>query len=210
MPRLLPLFPLQLVAFPGVAMPLHIFEPRYRQMVGEAEANGSEFGIVLARDGGVARAGCTVVVEQVLERFADGRFDVMTRGQRRFQIQSIDEELDYLRGEVEYFADLDEAPVAAGLRSDAILAWHELQKQTDTEFGGTPPDPDDPLLSFRLSASLGDLDAQSSLLLMQSESERLRLIISLVPKLVERRSYVTKMHKIGPTNGHGHKPADAG
>ena len=53
MPRLLPLFPLQLVAFPGSAIPLHIFEERYKLMVGEAEAAGSEFGIVLARDNGI-------------------------------------------------------------------------------------------------------------------------------------------------------------
>src|SRR5580692_10988595 len=60
MNQLLPLFPLQLVAFPGSAVPLHIFEDRYKEMVGEAEAKGSEFGIVLAREGGIVNAGCTV------------------------------------------------------------------------------------------------------------------------------------------------------
>ena len=86
MSRLLPLFPLQLVVFPGSAVPLHIFEERYREMVGEAEAAGSEFGIVLAKDDGIVNTGCTVIVEDVLERYPDGRFDVLTRGQRRFEI----------------------------------------------------------------------------------------------------------------------------
>src|SRR6185437_3827303 len=107
MARLLPLFPLQLVIFPGCAVPLHIFEERYKEMVGEAEAAGTEFGIVLAKDGGIVNAGCTVVVESVLKRYADGRLDILTRGQRRFIIRSLDQDKDYLRGEVEYFNDED-------------------------------------------------------------------------------------------------------
>src|SRR4051812_31340685 len=103
MARVLPLFPLQLVALPGNAIPLHIFEERYREMVGEAEASNSEFGIVLAKDGGIVNAGCTVVVESVLQRYPDGRFDVLTRGQRRFRLLSLNEDKAYLRGEVEYF-----------------------------------------------------------------------------------------------------------
>ena len=111
MKRLLPLFPLQLVAFPGSALPLHIFEDRYKEMVGEAEASGSEFGIVLTREGGIVNAGCTVIVEAVLQRYPDGRFDVMTRGYRRFEILALDQEKDYLRGDVEYFDDEDSSPV---------------------------------------------------------------------------------------------------
>ena len=119
MNRLLPLFPLQLVAFPGSAIPLHIFEERYKEMVGEAEARRSEFGIVLAKDGGISNAGCTVVVEQVLQRYPDGRFDLIARGQRRFEIVSLDQEKDYLRGDVEFFSDEDNAPPDAVLRQRA-------------------------------------------------------------------------------------------
>ena len=72
-------------------------------MVGEAETSGTEFGIVLAKDNGIVNAGCTVVVEKVTERYPDGRFDVVARGQRRFSLISIDQEKDYLRGEVDYF-----------------------------------------------------------------------------------------------------------
>ena len=95
MARLLPLFPLQLVVFPGAAIPLHIFEERYRDMVGEAEARGTEFGIVRTitrgEETGIAHTGCTVTVESVVNRYPDGRFDVITRGRRRFQIVSLDE-----------------------------------------------------------------------------------------------------------------------
>jgi Lon protease-like protein len=61
--RLLPLFPLQVVVFPRTPLPLHIFEERYKEMVGGAIRDNSEFGIVLAKDGGIVNAGCTVTVE---------------------------------------------------------------------------------------------------------------------------------------------------
>jgi len=97
--RLIPLFPLQLVVFPRTRLPLHIFEERYKEMVGEAIRDESEFGIVLARDGGILNAGCTVKVSKVLEMYADGRMDILTLGQRRFEILSLNEEKDYLQGE---------------------------------------------------------------------------------------------------------------
>ena len=110
MSGLLPLFPLRLVVFPGNQIPLHIFEPRYKEMVGEAAAAGTEFGIVLATSDGISRVGCTVVVEQIGNRQADGSFDVNTRGKRRFTILSLDQEKSYLRGEVEFFEDEDPVP----------------------------------------------------------------------------------------------------
>jgi Lon protease-like protein len=206
MPRLLPLFPLELVAFPGAAVPLHIFEPRYREMVGEAETNHTEFGIVLSRDGGIIRIGCTVLVESILQRYSDGRFDVLTRGQRRFEIQSLNEEKDYLRAEVDYFADADETPAAATLRAAAMRAWRGLSREREQE---QEPDERDPLLSFRIAPTIQDLELQSSLLMSRSETERLKQIIAVVPRYLERREYVDKMRRIAPANGKGHKPAEA-
>src|ERR1700681_3676234 len=78
--RLIPLFPLQLVVFPRTHLPLHIFEDRYKEMAGNAIRDGSEFGIVLARDQGIVNAGCTVTIEKVLEMYSDGRMDILTRG----------------------------------------------------------------------------------------------------------------------------------
>jgi hypothetical protein len=203
MSRLLPLFPLELVAFPGAAVPLHIFEPRYREMVGEAETNRTEFGIVLSRDGGITRIGCTVLVESILQRYADGRFDVLTRGQRRFEIQSINEEKDYLRAEVDYFGDADERPAAAPLRAAAVRASRGLRAEQEQD-----PDEKDPLLSFRIAPAIQDLEVQSSLLMSRSETERLQQIIAVIPRYLERREYVDRMRKIAPANGKGHKPAE--
>src|ERR1035437_735986 len=117
--RLIPLFPLQLVVFPRTHIPLHIFEDRYKEMVGEAIRDGSEFGIVLSKEDRILNAGCTVMVEKVLEMYPDGRMDILTRGQRRFEIVSLNEEKEYLQGEVEFFDDDDLAP-APGRRHRRI------------------------------------------------------------------------------------------
>src|SRR5262249_13257881 len=89
---LIPLFPLQVVVLPGTPLPLHIFEERYKEMVGNAIRDNSEFGIVLAREDGIVNAGCTVVVEKLTEMFPDGRMNVITRGKRRFEILSLNQD----------------------------------------------------------------------------------------------------------------------
>jgi Lon protease-like protein len=205
MPRLLPLFPLQLVAFPGSAIPLHIFEERYKLMVGEAEAAGSEFGIVLARDNGIVNAGCTVVVEKVVERYPDGGFDVVTRGRRRFSLLSIDQEKEYLRGEVEYFDDDDWEPVTPELREKALGASREVRAAHRDE--ETDPDPKHPLLSFQLAGTVKDLDFQSTILRSRSEADRLRRFVAFAGEYIPRIQYATRMKHLTPGNGRGHRPA---
>ncbi len=207
MSRLLPLFPLQLVVFPGSVVPLHIYEERYREMVGEAEAAGSEFGIVLAKDGGIVNSGCTVLVEEVVQRYPDGRFDVVTRGQRRFAIRSLNEEKAYLRGEVEYFGDEDTAPVAPELRQRAMDAFARMRRAEgdETEAGGV--DADDPLLSFRLARAVDDLEFQNLMQRSRSEADRLHSFAEFMEQYVPKRQYIAKMKRAAPTNGFGHKPA---
>lgn len=211
MSRLLPLFPLQLVVFPGNDVPLHIFEERYREMVGEAEAQGTEFGIILAKDGGVVNAGCTVRVETVLHRYDDGRFDVMTRGERRFELQSLDQEKAYLRGEVKYFDDDDWGPVTPEVRDAAMRALTNLQQamaELGEKFEAARPDPEHPLLSFQLAQMLDDLDFQSQILRSRSEADRLKQFTNFTKEYVVKQKYLAKMKKVIPTNGHGHKHSD--
>jgi Lon protease-like protein len=210
MSRLLPLFPLQLVVFPGSAVPLHIFEERYREMVGEAEAAGTEFGIVLAKDDGIVNTGCTVTVEAVLHRYPDGRFDVMTRGRRRFSIKSLDQEKAYLRGEVDYFEDDEWTPVTTELRIQAMKAF-ERMKEATTGTGRAPaedaPDPDHPQLSFRLADTVDDLGFKAALQRIRSETARLRHFVNFMESYIPMRQYAAKMKRAAPTNGSGHKPA---
>src|SRR3954463_10119955 len=114
--RLIPLFPLNVVVFPRTRLPLHIFEDRYKEMVGNALRDESEFGVVLAREDGIVNAGCTVAVEKVLEMDPDGRMDILTAGKRRFDIAAINEEKPYLQGEVRFFDDDEFASPSEDLR----------------------------------------------------------------------------------------------
>jgi ATP-dependent Lon protease len=215
MPRLLPLFPLQLVVFPGSAVPLHIFEDRYKEMVGEAMAAGTEFGIVMAKDGGIMNTGCTVLVESVVKQYPDGRMDIVGRGQRRFLIRSLDQEKEYLRGEVDYFNDDDSEIASPELRSQALMALQKMQEALalTAEHTGehpveaeSPPDPDHPLLSFRLAENLDDLDFRNMLQRIRSETERLKAFAGFTDEYVARKQYTARMKRAAPQNGFGHKP----
>ena len=204
--RLLPLFPLQVVVFPRTPLPLHIFEERYKEMVGGAIRDNSEFGIVLAKDGGIVNAGCTVTVEKLVQIYPDGRMDVLTRGQRRFEILSLNEEKDYLQAEVNYFDDEDSGDPAPELRDQALAQFQTLMRLP----GSSPrPDPDlaDRQLSFQLAHHLPDLDFLSSLLRHRSETERLKQLNHYLAQYIPRQRIVERMKELAPTNGHGATPA---
>ncbi|HWF08188.1 MAG TPA: LON peptidase substrate-binding domain-containing protein [Bryobacteraceae bacterium] len=210
MAKLLPLFPLQLVVFPGGIVPLHIFEERYKEMVGEAEAAGTEFGIVLAKDGGIVNTGCTVKVETVLKRYPDGRFDVLTRGQRRFVVTSLDQEKDYLRGEVEYYGDDEPESAPHELRHRAVAAFTKMSEALAPlaeEANEQAPDPEHPFLSFQLAAAVDDLDFRNLLQRSRSEADRLRAFVDFAGEYAERKQYAAKMKRTAPQNGFGHKSA---
>jgi len=203
---MVPLFPLQLVVFPRVLLPLHIFEDRYKQMVGDAVRDGSEFGIVLAKEDGILNAGCMVKVEKVLEMYPDGRMDILTRGQRRFEIVSLDEEKEYLRGAVEFFDDDDLAPVPAELRDLAISNYRAL-KQLGSARGHSDPDFQDQQVSFQLAQAVPDLEFLTAMLRERSETGRLRRFNQYMTEFLPRQRSIEHMKELAPTNGHGAKPA---
>ena len=124
----MPLFPLQAVLLPGAELPLHIFEERYKEMVGNAIRDSSEFGIVLAQEDGIVNAGCTVIVEKLQQMYPDGRMDVLTRGRRRFEIQSLNEEKAYLQAEVSFFDDDDFSETPTELRDRAVSQYRALSQ----------------------------------------------------------------------------------
>jgi Lon protease-like protein len=204
--RLLPLFPLQVVVFPRTPLPLHIFEERYKEMVGTAMRDSSEFGIVLAKEDGIVNAGCTVTVEKLLQMYPDGRMDVLTRGQRRFEIVSLNEEKDYLQAEVNFFDDDEATAASQELRNEAVSHYQALAQLRESQ---PRPDPDlkDPQLSFQLAHHLPDLDFLSALLRHRSETERLRQLNQYLATYIPRQRTVERIKELAPTNGFGGKPA---
>src|SRR2546430_8599127 len=158
--KLLPLFPLQVVVFPRTQLPLHIFEERYKEMVGDAIRDKSEFGIVLAREEGILNAGCTVVVDQILKSHPDGRMDIVTRGIRRFEIVMLNQEKSYLRGEVAYFDDDEPDPAPTDVRAEALRLyqnWLELEEKAEGEAQLGHAQLSDAQLSFQLAQGIQDL-----------------------------------------------------
>ena len=203
---LLPLFPLRVVVFPRTPLPLHIFEERYKEMVGEAIRENSEFGIVLAKENGIVNAGCTVVVKEVLKRYADGRLDILTQGVRRFEILSLNEDKAYLRGEVEFFDDdADASPVPAELREKALAQYRSLCEAG--ELSSSEPELGDQQLSFQLARALEDLDFMNVLLRNRSEAQRLEQLSEYVVRQVPRLRAAARMRKLAPLNGHGAAPS---
>jgi Lon protease-like protein len=204
--RLIPLFPLQVVVFPRTPLPLHIFEDRYKEMVGDAIRESSEFGVVLAKDNGIVNAGCTVMVEKVLETYPDGRMDIMTRGQRRFEIIALNEEKDYLQGDVAFFDDDDFAAAPSELRDQALSHYQALSNLSVSREHGEP-DLEDRQLSFQLAQSLPDLDFLHALLRHRSEIGRLKQLNHYLTEYVPRQRTIERMKDLAPTNGFGGKPA---
>jgi len=203
--RLIPLFPLQVVVFPRTKLPLHIFEERYKEMVGNAIRDRSEFGIVLAREQGIVNAGCTVLVDQVLEMYPDGRMDIVTRGQRRFEILSLDEEKDYLQAQVDFFDDDDLAAATEEVRAEALTNYGTLQKMGVAPAFGEA-DLTDPQLSFQLAQGLPDLDFLSVLLRNRSEACRLKDLNQYLAQYIPKRRTIERVKDLAPTNGHGGTP----
>jgi Lon protease-like protein len=204
--RLIPLFPLNVVVFPRTRLPLHIFEERYKEMVGNAMRDDSEFGIVLARDDGIVNAGCTVAVEKVLELYPDGRMDVLTAGKRRFEIASLNEEKNYLQGEVQFFDDEDFTPPAEDLRA-AALAQYQALNALPVSREHLEPDLADPQVSFQIAQAVPDLDFLNGLLRQRSETARLKALTAFLEEYVPKQRTIERMKKLSPTNGFGGKPA---
>ena len=203
--RLIPLFPLQVVVFPRTRLPLHIFEERYKEMVGNAIRDKSEFGMVLAKDEGIVNAGCTVLVEKVVETYPDGRMDIITRGQRRFEVISLNEEKDYLQGEVNFFDDDDFEPAPPALRERVLGHYDELKQLTASGESGDP-NLADPQLSFQLAQSLPDLDFLNSLLRQRSETLRLKRLNHYLSEYIPRQRKIERVKVLAPNNGFGGKP----
>jgi Lon protease-like protein len=201
---LLPLFPLQVVVFPGVSLPLHIFEERYKQLVGLAIRENSEFGIVLAREDGIVNAGCTVVVEKLVELHPDGRMDIVTRGRRRFEVLSLNEEKEYLQAEVRYFEDEDFRPAPPELRQQALTNYQELRRLGAAR-ESTDPDEKDPHLSFQLATAIPDLNFLNTLLRQRSETGRLRELNQYLEQYIPRQRAIERLKALAPTNGYGGK-----
>ena len=204
--ELLPLFPLQVVVFPRTPIALHIFEERYKDMVGDAIERNAEFGIVLASEKGIVNSGCTAVVDRVVQKYPDGRMDIVAAGRRRFELMELNDELAYLRGAVEFFDDDEEAQSSTpGLRDEALARYYELVKLE----GQSPlldPELFENQLSFQIAQVISDVHMRQLLLVSRSEAERMQQIATYLPTLLRQRRELAQAQRSAATNGHHKRP----
>jgi Lon protease-like protein len=173
---LLPLFPLDLVLLPGVPLPLHVFEPRYKEMIAECLDEKKPFGVVRASSNGVAEIGCTAEIVEVTKRYDDGRMDILTRGVERFEVLQVHEERTFLEAEFTVIEDEPGTP-NSDLVQQAVRLHGEIVKLAGADTEG--PEEDAEHLSFLLAGSLPlDLDFKQKLLTTLSEPKRLQAVIS--------------------------------
>jgi hypothetical protein len=211
----IPLFPLDLVLFPGAPLPLHIFEPRYRQMTAECVAANTPFGIVRARPEGLAVIGCTAQIVRVLHRYPDGRSDILTQGIERFEIEQLvgpalmgegamgpgEDARSCLQAEVDLLPDTgDQATRSA--REECVGLHFEALHLLGTGEAGMQFDLDLPVAYLVAASMPADLDFQQELLVLRSDAARtetlLRYYRDILPKL--RRS--RQVNQSASTNGH--------
>jgi Lon protease-like protein len=198
---LIALFPLDVVLLPGAPLPLHIFEPRYKEMVSESLLENKPFGIVRAQENAIAEIGCVADVTEVVKKYEDGKMDIIAEGTKRFQIVQLDQERDFLRADVSYFED-EEERAAPKPEADKLIDLHgQLLALAGAEASGI--ESDDPQLSFHLAGSVPlDLDFKQSLLGMKSEGQRVAAMVEYYTMLVPRLKRTLFVKEKSKGNGH--------
>jgi Lon protease-like protein len=199
---LLPLFPLEVVLFPGTALPLHIFEPRYREMIGECLAQHRTFGVVRALDQGLAEIGCTAEIITVVKEYPDGRLDLVSEGRQRFELVRVNQERSFLQAEVLMIDDEPGIPPQADT-SRAVQLHSELLTIAGATQDLSAAGP--ALLSFHLAGSVPlDLDFKQRLLALRSEPERLSLLINYLETIIPNLRRAASAREKAGGNGHVH------
>jgi Lon protease-like protein len=213
---LLPLFPLPLVLFPSAPLPLHIFEPRYRQMVSDCMERDSRFGIVYRpeevneADLESGRVGCVAEIDDA-HTLPDGRSNIVVHGVKRFSLERfVPTASPYHVGEVSEYDDAPESPDALAAPTARVRALFDrvgkAARTLSDDHDPLPTLPDEPdALSFAIAALI-DMEPQrrQALLTSQLASERLTGLEALLGGAVESLEARAKVHGRAKSNGRGH------
>jgi Lon protease-like protein len=197
----IPLFPLEVVLFPDAAMPLHIFEDRYKEMVNHCLAEKIGFGVVCAQREGLAVVGCVAEIIRVLEEYPDGRLDILCQGTERFEIENLDNSQSYLQAEVDFFSD-EGASASRAQREECTALHFEVLELTGSEKAHRAFDLDRPV-AFRLAwASPTDLTFRLELLALRSDAERTARLIALYTNMLPKLRRGVRAGAAASRNGH--------
>ena len=193
------LFPLAIVLLPAERTGLHIFEPRYKELISECLLDEREFGMLLTDGATLAEVGTRARVVEVLERFDDGRLNIVVEGGQRFRIVEMTEGRSFFTAEIESFSD--ETPLPDRAAYEECLADYRKVVATG-ELDLDEPVPDEWGLAFHLAAQMAlPAAAKQELLQMRSEAARLERVREFLAAAAEaaRRRLIEKR---AATNGH--------
>jgi ATP-dependent Lon protease len=220
--RELPLFPLPVVLFPGVPLPLHIFEPRYQRLLADVRAGDQLFGLsyfdateAAADVPPVGHVGCVAEVTEV-QPLPDDRANILTVGLIRYRVESyVDHGDPYLVGRVRFFEDEDEDSSFLAERADEVsklfLRIARAVRIINDERASLPelPPTEPERLSFLVAAAMElETEVKLELLELRSTSERLKRLRDLLARAVPGYEERARIHDIAKGNGHGGKKID--
>jgi ATP-dependent Lon protease len=198
----IPLFPLGIVLFPGQAIPLHIFEPRYRVMTRQCIETRTPFGIVFVQGGNVAQTGCSALIVKTLKEYDDGRSDILTVGQKAFHLIRTHTDQVYFEADVEYLEE-----DFSGIDTGVSERLEKLYEQCHGVLYDEEPPPFDTAgslsLAYHIASELPlDVAFLQTLLELRSEADRQR---RLAARLAEWYPQLQKRDRVrGKAAGNGH------
>ncbi len=194
-----PLFALGLVVLPGELVPLHIFEERYKLMIGRCLESETEFGVVWLSDDELRPVGCACAIERVVERAQDGRLNIFTRGTRPFCVIEHQDHLPYPAGTVTFLEDMEDPPEPR-VADQAREVYAELvEAATDRSI---EPDELTRMSAYAMAATVDfGADAKQNLLELRSESARMRLLTRLLRAAMKRLELAERAQARAHSNG---------
>jgi ATP-dependent Lon protease len=202
-PDRIPLFPLNVVLFPGELLPLHIFEPRYRRMVRECLESESPFGMLLALPDGIVRVGCTAEILNVTKRYDDGRIDILTIGRHPFRVVELFDNDPLLEGSIDYLEDEDS--LSEPRKQEELVELYEacytlLFEGMPKSLHEARPQP----LSYAVTSALPlDLLWKQQILELRSEGERQDRLRRYLREWTLHLQKIETLRRRGGGNGHG-------
>lgn len=194
-----PLFPLGLVLLPQELVPLHIFEDRYRLMIGQCLDADAEFGIVWLSDQGLRDVGCAARITRVIERFDDGRLNILVEGTRPFRMLRRIDDMPYPAGDVELLEDFGEAtdPALAERARARYAELLETASDQKPDLGGITA-----LDAYGMAATVEHApEAKQALLELRDENDRLRMVEEMFRTAMKRAAYAEQAAERAQTNG---------
>jgi len=202
-PERIPVFPLDVVLFPGAVLPLHIFEPRYRQMVKSCLKEKSEFGILRSLPKGVAYVGCTAEIVEVVKRYDDGRMDILTVGRAPFRVIRLYTENPLVEGQVDYLEDRG-IPSNPRIRRELIELYEACHTLIFDDYPKNADGDSSQELSFVVAATLPmDLLWKQQILELRSEADRQERLVAYLREWAPHLQKTGALRQRAGGNGHG-------